>query len=100
MQQGPCSQGSKPLYALRWDAGVQEVLSGPKQAVAKAQGEGMKPIGRPPKQESWDGERSAYMEQYGLTYAHPRRELTETIITQLRMCADDEARRLILGVSQ
>jgi len=47
-----------------------------------------------------DCRRVAYMLRFGLSYRKPRRMLPDRLLKLLGACKSDEARRLLLGISQ
>jgi hypothetical protein len=54
------------------------------------------PVGRPP-----DLVREAWAMRFGITYrVHNAGDLTDALLKQLSFCRSDEARRIILGVSE
>ena len=44
--------------------------------------------------------RSELMARLGISYYNPARELPRVLVEQVQGCADDAARRLLLGVSR
>lgn len=45
-------------------------------------------------------DRENLMNQYGLHYPNPRKSLPSNLIIQIQQCKSEEARRLLLGISQ
>lgn len=44
--------------------------------------------------------RKQYMQKFALPYKHPERWLPIELMDRLDRCADDEARRILLGISK
>ena len=47
-----------------------------------------------------DARRAGYVKEYGISLAAPYRALTRGFMDQLDACADDSARRILLGKSE
>jgi len=47
-----------------------------------------------------DRRRRAYMKRFGIKCRRPWRDLPDDLLLQLDRCADDEARRILLGITE